>query len=82
MAQLGTRWQDSTAPPFGPARGSQPGAQAGRHALEGQEMWVLTLSLSVNRPQRSAQKSERTIVPESVPILYILLRIFVKFFVS
>ena len=24
----------SIAPPFGPARGSQPGAQAGRHALE------------------------------------------------
>ena len=32
-----TRWQDATAPPFGPAHGSQPGAQAGRHALEGQK---------------------------------------------
>jgi hypothetical protein len=36
MSPLGTRWQDATAPPFGPARGSQPGAQAGRHALKGQ----------------------------------------------
>ena len=25
------QWRGPTAPPFGPARGSQPGAQAGRH---------------------------------------------------
>jgi hypothetical protein len=34
---MSTRWQDSTAPLFRPARGSQPGAQAGRHAPEGQK---------------------------------------------
>ena len=37
MAPMGTRWQDFTAPPYCPAHGSQPGAQAGRHALEGRE---------------------------------------------
>jgi len=29
------RWQPVTEAPIGPARGSQPGAQAGRHALKG-----------------------------------------------
>ena len=34
----GTRWQLGTEAPHGPAHGSQPGAQAGRHALERQEL--------------------------------------------
>ena len=38
MVPTSTRWQGSTAPPIGPAHGSQPGTQAGRHALEGQGM--------------------------------------------
>jgi hypothetical protein len=36
VAQDGAQWHYSTASPFRPARGSQPEAQAGRHALNGQ----------------------------------------------
>ena len=37
MALSGTFWQLFTGSSSRPAHGSQPGAQAGRHALEGQE---------------------------------------------
>jgi hypothetical protein len=37
MAVVDTRWPGSHRVSDGPARGSQPGAQAGRHAREGRE---------------------------------------------
>jgi hypothetical protein len=44
MRQTGTRWQLGTEAPHGPAHGSQPGAQAGRHALEGQRTNEMVLT--------------------------------------
>ena len=60
----------STAPPFGPARGSQPGAQAGRHALEGQAMVTASRTqrvrwrLDVVQNQRFSGPNARQFAPD------------------
>jgi hypothetical protein len=46
------------APPIGPAHGSQPGAQAGRHALDGQEMVMGSSSQRVN-PRSGVIQNQR-----------------------
>jgi hypothetical protein len=48
MALVGSQWQYFTDPPFRPAHGSQPGAQAGRHALEGQGHFLTLLGAATD----------------------------------
>ena len=48
LALVGTQWHYSTDPPFRPAHGSQPGAQAGRHALEGQGHFLTLLGAATD----------------------------------
>jgi hypothetical protein len=57
LTQVGTQSQHSLAPPFGPAQGSQSGAQAGRHALEGQVKLLDAARLLVHVTGRQSNPS-------------------------
>ena len=63
VALMRTRRQNSLAAPIGPARGSQPGAQAGRHALEGRGNVESRAPLLATKPDRSLGTSERAVYP-------------------
>jgi hypothetical protein len=57
MALVGSQWHYFTDPSFRPAHGSQPGAQAGRHALEGQEKGRVETLLAILRLHTAADGS-------------------------
>ncbi len=59
LALVGSQWHYSTDSPFRPAHGSQPGAQAGRHALEGQGQLMGTGCWLAGQRDKSVRSQHR-----------------------
>jgi len=75
MAQIGKQWQQISAAPLRPTRGSQPGNQAGRHALEargsvhggpGRRIDAATLPVESNdSPREEGLRAQLSITPRA-----------------